>query len=53
YRINQAKKLLLYHQNITNVCFECGFGNISHFNKTFKAVTGVTPSVFRKHYLNS
>lgn len=53
YRINQAKKLLLYHQNITNVCFECGFGNISHFNKTFKAVTGVTPSVFRKHYLNN
>lgn len=48
YRINQSKKILLHDTSISGACYESGFGNISHFNKTFKKITGETPSSFRK-----
>ncbi|MEP6846306.1 MAG: AraC family transcriptional regulator [Panacibacter sp.] len=53
YRINQAKKLLLHDKNVTEACYESGFENLSHFNKTFKKVAGENPSVFkRRHSMN-
>ena len=48
YRINQAKKLLMQDKNVSDACYESGFENLSHFNKTFKKFTGENPSVFRK-----
>ncbi len=48
YRINQAKKLLMQDKNISDACYETGFENLSHFNKTFKKFTGENPSAFRK-----
>ncbi|MCW3120440.1 MAG: helix-turn-helix protein [Chitinophagaceae bacterium] len=48
YRINQAKKLLLYDKNVTEACYNSGFENLSYFNKTFKKLTGENPSAFRK-----
>ena len=48
YRLTHAAKLL--HEkpiSITDVCFESGFNNFSHFNKQFKKFTGKTPSVYR------
>jgi len=48
YRINQAKKLLLMHKNVTEACFDSGFENLSHFNRTFKKFAGENPSSFRK-----
>ncbi|WP_031427593.1 AraC family transcriptional regulator [Flavimarina sp. Hel_I_48] len=48
YRLTHAAKLL--HENpisITDVCFESGFNNFSHFNKQFKKFTGKTPSTYR------
>ena len=48
YRINQAKKILLKDKNVSNACYETGFENLSHFNKTFKKFTGENPSAFRK-----
>jgi AraC-like DNA-binding protein len=48
YRINQAKKLLLQNKTVTDACYESGFENLSHFNKTFKKMTGENPSFFRK-----
>nr|WP_255547610.1 AraC family transcriptional regulator [Mucilaginibacter sp. dw_454] len=36
--------------SISKVCFECGFGNLSYFNRQFKAVTGKTPYNYRKEY---
>lgn len=51
YRINQAKKLLLHHKNVTEACYESGFENLSHFNKTFKKVAGENPSVFKKRHV--
>lgn len=51
YRINQAKKMLLQDHNVTETCFECGFENLSYFNKTFKKLAGENPSQFRKRHL--
>ena len=48
YRINQAKKLLLQKKSVSEACYESGFENLSHFNKTFKKITGENPTVFKK-----
>jgi len=49
YRIVHATKLLNESQlSITDVCFESGFNNFSHFNKLFKQVIGKSASSYRK-----
>ena len=48
YRINQAKKILLQNKTVTEACYDSGFENLSHFNKTFKKITGENPSAFKK-----
>jgi AraC-like DNA-binding protein len=50
FRINQSKSLLLQNKNVTEACYECGFANISYFNKTFKKLTGENPSAFKKKH---
>lgn len=48
-RLVHASKLLTEQtMSITEVCFECGFNNFSHFNKSFKAFTDQNPSEYRK-----
>ena len=48
YRLAHAAKLLHEKQiSITQVCYESGFNNFSHFNKQFKEFTGKSPSVYR------
>ncbi len=48
YRLVHAAKLLHEKQiSITDICFESGFSNFSHFNKLFKKFTGRTPSAYR------
>lgn len=42
-RINAAKKMLLNHEPITEVATASGFYDQSHFDKYFKAYTGVSP----------
>lgn len=47
-RIGAAARLLIdSEKNIAEICYECGFNNISNFNRTFKAQKGCTPSEFR------
>lgn len=48
YRINQAKKLLLQDKTVSEACYESGFENLSHFNKTFKKIEGDNPTAFKK-----
>lgn len=49
YRLVHASKLLSESPaNITDICFDCGFNNFSHFNKQFKLFTGKSPSDYRK-----
>lgn len=46
-RIDKAKQLLMLGDSVKNISFELGFGDIYHFSKTFKRMTGSTPSAFR------
>lgn len=48
YRVNQACKRLQSEAGISQVAFDVGFNNLSHFNKTFKRVTGVSPKEYRR-----
>lgn len=36
--------------NVTQIAVRVGYNHISHFNRTFKKQTGVTPGDFRKHH---
>jgi transcriptional regulator GlxA family with amidase domain len=48
YRLVHASKLLAEQPiSITQVCYDSGFNNFSHFNKSFKAFTGQNPSEYR------
>ncbi|MEX0313952.1 MAG: AraC family transcriptional regulator [Allomuricauda sp.] len=48
YRLVHASKLLAEQPiSITEVCYESGFNNFSHFNKSFKVFTGQNPSEYR------
>lgn len=51
FRVNQACRMLNEDLPIADVCFESGFNNISHFNKTFKAILGKSPREYRKDSL--
>lgn len=47
--IGHACRLLAETQTpITSVAFECGFGDLSSFYRTFKASTGESPGAWRK-----
>jgi AraC-like DNA-binding protein len=47
-RVAEAQKLLATtDMTIDNIAFHCGFGNITHFYKTFKEHAHVTPSEYR------
>ncbi len=49
YRIVHATKLLSESKSsVTDICYECGFNNFSHFNKQFKEFTGQSASNYRK-----
>lgn len=53
YRLVHASKLLSENtKSITEISFESGFNNFSHFNKSFKAFTGKSASQYR-HELKS
>lgn len=49
YRLVHASKLLAEKpSSITEICFQSGFNNFSHFNKQFKRFSGKSPSDYRK-----
>jgi AraC-like DNA-binding protein/quercetin dioxygenase-like cupin family protein len=51
-KIGNACKLLADDdQSISQVCFEIGFNNFTHFNSQFKKITGLTPREYQhKHF---
>jgi AraC-like DNA-binding protein len=52
-RIGYAKKMLVESRdNISTICFEAGFHNISNFYDHFNKITGKLPSQFRKEHHN-
>ena len=52
YRIKHARKMLVDNKfskyTIESIARECGFRNISTFNRAFKQFTGITPTFFLK-----
>lgn len=47
-RLGYAARMLVDStKNISEICYECGFNNLSNFNRTFKAKRGYTPRDFR------
>jgi AraC-like DNA-binding protein len=50
-KIGYASKLLLEEDfNVTQVCYESGFENISNFNRQFKNITKVTPLKYKQQF---
>lgn len=54
-RVNRACELLAgSDMTITEICYCCGFNNISNFNRRFLALKAMPPSQFRRyHKLNA
>lgn len=51
FRINLATKFLMTtDMSISEVCFACGYNNISYFNRRFKHIVGQTPRLFKQNY---
>ena len=53
-RVGHACKLLIQNKlNITQVCYESGFNNVTNFYKSFKKITGKSPLEYQKQYLKN
>ena len=49
YRLSTAANMLRTTDNsIMDISFECGFNNVSYFNRAFKAKYNMTPKEYRK-----
>ena len=49
YRLSMAARTLLSSDdNIIDIAADCGYDNLSYFNRIFKKKYGVTPSAYRK-----
>jgi len=52
-KVGRARELLIReNKSITEVCYLCGFNNLSHFTALFKKRVGLSPSVYRKNLHN-
>ncbi len=50
-KIDYACSLLLDRElGIADIAYDCGFNNLSHFNKQFKKNLNITPSQYRKQF---
>jgi YesN/AraC family two-component response regulator len=48
-RIEKAKNLLLNpHLRVSEIAYEVGFQSLTHFNRSFRKLTGQSPSAFRE-----
>jgi len=50
-RLGTASRYLIdTNKTISEICYECGFNNLSNFNRLFKKRKGITPKEFRDNY---
>jgi AraC-like DNA-binding protein len=42
-----ARRLAVESGSVSNIAFDCGFGDLSTFNRSFKLCFGATPTAFR------
>lgn len=51
-RVGSASRMLVdTTQTISEICYTCGFNNLSNFNRIFKKKKGYTPKDFRENYV--
>ena len=50
--MNAQRKFMETSKNITDISKETGFSNLTHFNRVFKSVTGMSPSQYRRQFVN-
>ncbi|MDA3879332.1 MAG: AraC family transcriptional regulator [Prolixibacteraceae bacterium] len=51
-RLGYATRMLIEtNKSVSEICYECGFNNISNFNRTFKKKQKCTPSEFRNNFI--
>ncbi len=48
--LNACKLLVKEEKTITQICYDTGYNNISHFNRQFKLITGLTAKQYAKKY---
>ncbi|MBN2524162.1 MAG: helix-turn-helix domain-containing protein [Bacteroidales bacterium] len=51
--MNVQKYLIETNMRIIDICYKCGFNNLTYFNRFFKKVNGITPRQFRRLYLGA
>ena len=50
-RLGSAARMLVdTNQSVSEICFKCGFNNLSNFNRIFKKKKGCSPTEFREHF---
>jgi AraC-like DNA-binding protein len=53
-RLSRAQKLLIEtNKSIHEISLECGYDNLSYFNRQFKAYNNLSPRVFREYFINT
>jgi AraC-like DNA-binding protein len=53
-RMGHAARMLVdTTMTMSEICYECGFNNISNFNRIFKKRKGCCPKEFRENYLKT
>lgn len=54
FRIEKACNALISTQsNVMDIALECGFGNLSNFNRQFRRIAGCSPTEYRKKQKNN
>jgi len=50
-RLGYASRMLVdTTKGVAEICYDCGFNNLSNFNRIFKKKKGCSPSEFRENY---
>jgi AraC-like DNA-binding protein len=50
-RLGYASRMLVdTSKGVAEICYDCGFNNLSNFNRIFKKKKGCSPSEFRENY---
>lgn len=51
-RLSKAQKLLIEtNKSIHDISLECGYDNLSYFNRQFKLYNNLSPKVFREYFI--
>lgn len=50
--LNAQRQIMETSRSFTVIASDCGFASCTHFTRTFKQVTGITPSEFKSTYKN-